>query len=99
MATPERRLERTAAPLHQPFPNDQVQSEHSTGPTELNTESWVWKAYGVRSLDELKQKYGVDELQGVSADEAARVWEDIQINGTVPLATVKRELGLDGHQL
>ena len=97
MATPDGRLARAnkATPLHKASPNGKVQPDQNTGTVKPIDESWVWEAYGVESLDELKQKYGVEELQGVSAEEAARIWEDVQVNGTISLRVVKSELGLD----
>lgn len=97
MGTQEGRMEKvsTTTPLPQTSPNGKVQPDQNAGTAKPIDDSWVWEAYGVKSLDELKQKYGVKELQGVSAEEAARVWEDIQVNGTISLHVVKSELGLD----
>ena len=82
-------------PQHQASPNGKVNSDHDIGQVAPVEESWLWKAYGVNSLGELKLKYGVDEIQGCTAEEASRVREDIRVNGLIPLAVVKRELGFD----
>ena len=97
MATLDRPLAKanTTVPQYQASSNGEVKSGQDIGPVEPTDESWVWNAYGVKSLDDLKLKYGLDELQGVSAEEAARVWEDIRVNGTISLEDVKRELGFD----
>ena len=94
MATQDGPLAKTnkGRPQHQASPNGKVKSNQDIGQV---VESWLWKAYGVNSLEELKLKYGVDEIQGCTAEEAARVREDIRVNGLIPLEVVKRELGWD----
>ena len=62
---------------------------------ELDDESWLWKAYGVSSMAELKEKFGVDEVPGATEEEVERALADADARGWIPLETAKRELGLD----
>ncbi len=63
--------------------------------TQPDDESWLRKAYGVSSMAELKERFGVDEVPGATEEEVARASASADAKGWIPLETAKRELGLD----
>ena len=63
--------------------------------TTLRDESWVMEAYGVPTLEDLRIQYGLDKLNGVSTEQAARAWEILDSQDKISLEEMKRRIGLD----
>ena len=96
MATQEREAARDnqadSGPLESATPK---RLEPGVKTPEPDDESWLWRAYGVSSMAELKERFGVDEVPGATEEEAARALADADAMGWISLETAKRELGLD----
>ena len=57
-------------------------------------EAWLLDAYGVRSMGELKKKYGVEEILGANDEEAVQAFRDARDKGWTPSKTLEKEVGL-----